>query len=159
MADTTSSERKNMRKDFSEKKEISRTRPQREREGDENQESSPKYRRSYQRSNHRGKNNRNPNGTSSPRHYRSFKQSSNNSPQDDSNSISSSNFEAVDISDVQLTEEEKSTLSSKGLKTKKIEDLLKLAGKLKIENAAGYRRQELVFEVLKRASQLVDPSQ
>jgi transcription termination factor Rho len=47
-------------------------------------------------------------------------------------------------------------LSSKGLKTKKIEEVLQLATKIKIENAAGLRRQELVFETLKRAAQLVD---
>ncbi len=64
--------------------------------------------------------------------------------------------EPVDLSDVELTDEEKSALSSKGLKTKKIEEVLQLALKLKIENAAGLRRQELVFETLKRAAQLVD---
>ena len=37
--------------------------------------------------------------------------------------LPSVNSEPVDISDVQLTEEEKSTLSSEGLKTKKIEEI------------------------------------
>jgi transcription termination factor Rho len=64
--------------------------------------------------------------------------------------------EPVDLSDVELSDEEKAALSSKGLKTKKIEEVLQLATKLKIENAAGLRRQELVFETLKRAAQLVD---
>ena len=64
--------------------------------------------------------------------------------------------EPVDLSDVELTEDEKAALSSKGLKTKKIEEVLQLATKLKIENAAGMRRQELVFETLKRAAQMVD---
>ncbi len=64
--------------------------------------------------------------------------------------------EKVDLSDINLTEEEKAALSSKGLKTKHIEDILKFAAKLKLENAAGMRRQELVFEILKRAAQLVD---
>ncbi len=64
--------------------------------------------------------------------------------------------EPIDLSDVELTDEEKAALSSKGLKTKKIEEVLQLATKLKIENAAGLRRQELVFETLKRAAQLVD---
>ncbi len=64
--------------------------------------------------------------------------------------------EPVDLSDVELNEEEKAALSSKGLKTKKIDEVLVLAQKLKIENAAGLRRQELVFETLKRAAQLVD---
>lgn len=64
--------------------------------------------------------------------------------------------ERVDLSDVNLTDDEKKALSSKGLKTKHIEDILKFAAKLKLENAAGMRRQELVFEILKRAAQLVD---
>lgn len=64
--------------------------------------------------------------------------------------------EPVDLSDVELSDEEAAALSSKGLKTKKIEEVLQLATKLKIENAAGLRRQELVFETLKRAAQLVD---
>lgn len=64
--------------------------------------------------------------------------------------------EPVDLSDVELTDEEKDHLSSKGLKKKKIEDILSFATKLKLENAAGMRRQELVFQVLKRAAQLVD---
>lgn len=64
--------------------------------------------------------------------------------------------EKVDLTDISLTDQEKAALSSKGLKTKHIEDILKLAAKLKIENAAGMRRQELVFECLKRAAQLVD---
>lgn len=64
--------------------------------------------------------------------------------------------ERVDLSDVNLTDDEKAALSSKGLKTKHIEDILKFAAKLKLENAAGMRRQELVFEILKRAAQLVD---
>lgn len=64
--------------------------------------------------------------------------------------------EKVDLSDIVLTDEEKAALSSKGLKTKHIEDILKLAQKLKIENAAGMRRQELMFECLKRAAQMVD---
>lgn len=64
--------------------------------------------------------------------------------------------EKVDLSDIVLTDDEKAALSSKGLKTKHIEDILKLAIKLKIENAAGMRRQELMFECLKRAAQMVD---
>jgi transcription termination factor Rho len=64
--------------------------------------------------------------------------------------------EKVDLSDINLTEDEKAALSSKGLKTKHIEEILKFAAKLKLENAAGMRRQDLVFEILKRAAQLVD---
>ncbi|MCC6138126.1 MAG: transcription termination factor Rho [Bdellovibrionaceae bacterium] len=69
---------------------------------------------------------------------------------------STTSDEKVDLTDIVLSEEEKATLSSKGLKTKHIEDILNLAAKLTIENAAGMRRQELVFECLKRAAQLVD---
>jgi transcription termination factor Rho len=64
--------------------------------------------------------------------------------------------EKIDLSDINLTEDERAALSSKGLKTKHIEDILRLATKLKIENAAGMRRQELMFECLKRAAQMVD---
>ncbi len=64
--------------------------------------------------------------------------------------------EKVDLSDISLTEDEKATLSSKGLKTKHIDEILKLAAKLKIENAAGLRRQDMVFEILKRGAQIVE---
>lgn len=62
----------------------------------------------------------------------------------------------VDLSDINLTDEEKKDLSSKHLKSKDIRDLTQLALKLKIENAAGLRRQDMVFEILKRAAQLGD---
>lgn len=64
--------------------------------------------------------------------------------------------EDFDLSDVNLSEEEKSWLSSKDLKSKVIQQLTELAIKLKIENAAGLRRQDLVFEILKRAARLGD---
>jgi len=60
----------------------------------------------------------------------------------------------VDLSDIQLTAEEKSWLSSKDLKTKNIQELTALAVKMKIENAAGLRRQDMIFEILKRAAKL-----
>lgn len=60
----------------------------------------------------------------------------------------------VDLADIQLTDEEKSWLSSKDLKTKNITELTELALKLKIENAAGMRRQDMIFEILKRAARL-----
>jgi transcription termination factor Rho len=60
----------------------------------------------------------------------------------------------VDVSDINLTEEEKSWLSSKDLKTKNIQELTGLAMKLKIENAAGLRRQDMIFEILKRSAKL-----
>ncbi|MGZ3691340.1 MAG: transcription termination factor Rho [Pseudobdellovibrio sp.] len=55
-----------------------------------------------------------------------------------------------------LNEEEKSWLNSKDLKSKNIQVLTDLATKLKIENAAGMRRQDMVFEILKRAAKLGD---
>lgn len=93
----------------------------------------------------RGNNNRN----------RNYKQQDPNANDDAMPPIAGAS-EPIDLSDVELTDEEKAALSSKGLKTKKIEEVLSLATKLKIENAAGLRRQELVFETLKRAAQLVD---
>ncbi len=60
----------------------------------------------------------------------------------------------VDLSDIQLSDDEKSWLSSKGLKTKNIQELTTLAAKMKIENAAGFRRQDMFFEILKRAAKL-----
>lgn len=60
----------------------------------------------------------------------------------------------IDLSDINLTEDEKRELNSKDLKSKNIADLTNLALKLKIENAAGMRRQDMVFEVLKRAAKL-----
>lgn len=62
----------------------------------------------------------------------------------------------VDLSQINLTDEEKSWLSSKDLKSKNIATMNELATKLKIENAAGLRRQDLVFEILKRAARLGD---
>ena len=62
----------------------------------------------------------------------------------------------IDLVDINLTEEEKSWLNSKDLKTKNIQILTDLASKLKIENAAGMRRQDMVFEILKRAARLGD---
>lgn len=62
----------------------------------------------------------------------------------------------IDLSDIDLTDQEKKELSSKHLKQKKISDLTDLATKFKVENAAGLRRQELVFEILRRAATLGD---
>ncbi len=62
----------------------------------------------------------------------------------------------IDMTDINLTEEEKSWLSSKDLKSKNITQLTELSSKLKIENGAGLRRQDLVFEILKRAGRLGD---
>ena len=62
----------------------------------------------------------------------------------------------IDLSDVTLTDEENKLLNSKNLKSINIQKLVDLAIKLKIENAAGMRRQDLVFNVLKRAAMLGD---
>ncbi len=62
----------------------------------------------------------------------------------------------IDLADINLNEEEKTWLSSKDLKSKNITQLAELAVKLRIENAAGLRRQDLVFEILKRAARLGD---
>lgn len=62
----------------------------------------------------------------------------------------------IDLADINLNEEEKSWLNSKDLKSKNIQVLTDLATKLKIENAAGMRRQDMVFEILKRAAKLGD---
>jgi transcription termination factor Rho len=62
----------------------------------------------------------------------------------------------VDLSEINLTEEERKELNSKNLKSKDIRELTQLALKLKIENAAGLRRQDMVFEILKRAAMLGD---
>jgi transcription termination factor Rho len=64
--------------------------------------------------------------------------------------------EPVDLSEINLTEEERKELNSKNLKSKDIRELTGLALKLKVENAAGLRRQDMVFEILKRAAQLGD---
>lgn len=62
----------------------------------------------------------------------------------------------LDLTSINLTDEEKSWLNSKDLKSKNIQQLTDLAIKLKIENAAGMRRQDMVFEILKRAAKLGD---
>ncbi len=60
----------------------------------------------------------------------------------------------VELADINLSDEEKSWLNSKDLKSKNIQQLTDLALKLKIENAAGMRRQDMIFEILKRAARL-----
>lgn len=70
--------------------------------------------------------------------------------------ISSTSDTDIDLADINLNEEEKSWLNSKDLKSKNIQVLTDLATKLKIENAAGMRRQDMVFEILKRAAKLGD---
>jgi transcription termination factor Rho len=93
--------------------------------------------------------------------YNNNNNSHNNGPggmRDEGNAgdISSQSDQEIDFSDINLTDEEKSWLSSKDLKSKNITQLAELANKLKIENAAGLRRQDLVFEILKRSARLGD---
>lgn len=73
---------------------------------------------------------------------------------DDAHSTPPAQTQDIDLADIQLTDEEKSWLSSKDLKSKNITQLTELATKLKIENAAGLRRQDMIFEILKRAAKL-----
>ena len=71
-------------------------------------------------------------------------------------SVSATPDTDIDLADINLNEEEKSWLNSKDLKSKNIQVLTDLAMKLKIENAAGMRRQDMVFEILKRGAKLGD---
>lgn len=73
-----------------------------------------------------------------------------------SNQHSQNTEPEIDLAEINLTDEEKSWLNSKDLKSKNIQVLTDLATKLKIENAAGMRRQDMVFEILKRAAKLGD---
>jgi transcription termination factor Rho len=63
---------------------------------------------------------------------------------------------AAEETPITLTEEERRELNSKDLKSKNIAELTALAGKLGIEHAAGMRRQDMVFEILKRAARFGD---
>jgi transcription termination factor Rho len=63
---------------------------------------------------------------------------------------------AEDLANINLTDDEKKALSSKDLKSKDIQYIISLAEKLKIENAAGLRRQDIIFEILKRAAFIGD---
>lgn len=73
-----------------------------------------------------------------------------------SENISRESSPPVDLSNIRLTEEEKKELDLKNLRTKDIHSLTQLAYKLKIENPGGMKRQDMVFEILKRAGQLGD---
>ncbi len=64
--------------------------------------------------------------------------------------------EAPEETQIHLTEEERRELNSKDLKTKNINQLTELATKLGIMHAAGMRRQDMVFEILKRAARFGD---
>ncbi len=69
---------------------------------------------------------------------------------------SSSFHQEVDLSDINLTEKERKELDFKNLRSKDIREVMVLAHKLKIESPAGMKRQDMVFEILKRAAQLED---
>ena len=97
------------------------------------------------RRSHRGSNHHNPRSNSPSR---SNPQYSSARPQEPS--------PPVDLSDIKLTEAEKKELGFKNLKSKEIHSLTQLAHKFKIENPGGMKRQDMVFEILKRAGQLGD---
>lgn len=117
--------------------------------------------RSHQRHNNNNRNQRNQrnNNNNRGRHHqhRDNNMNPNNPKNDYRREVQQHSMEELEnLPEVELTEEEKKDLSSKGLKTKKIEELVVLATKLHVENAAGLRRQDLVFEILRRASRIVD---
>ena len=104
---------------------------------------------------------RNNNGKRS-RHYNSSSGSRNNNTRH-SNGMSLSSQQhsreeipPVDLSNIILTEDEKKALDLKNLKSKDIQSLTNFAHKLKIENPGNMKRQDMVFEILKRAGQLGD---
>ncbi len=63
---------------------------------------------------------------------------------------------AEELANINLTDDEKKALSSKDMKSKDIQYIINLAEKMKIENAAGLRRQDIIFEILKRAAFIGD---
>lgn len=70
--------------------------------------------------------------------------------------VSSAIDQEIDLSDISLTEEEKKALDFRNLRSKDIREMMALALKLKIENPAGLKRQDMVFEILKRGARLGD---
>ncbi|AGH94297.1 transcription termination factor Rho [Pseudobdellovibrio exovorus] len=107
---------------------------------------------------HRHQNNNNNQNRYNNNQRRDFRDNRRNDFRDDEQpQHASSHSDAdIDLADINLNEEEKSWLNSKDLKSKNIQVLTDLATKLKIENAAGMRRQDMVFEILKRAAKLGD---
>jgi len=108
------------------------------------------YRRDFRNDRDRNDRDRNNDRNNDHRQNRMYQQN------DESNHDNHIPDVEVDLADINLTEEEKSWLSSKDLKSKSITQLTELAQKLKIENAAGLRRQDMVFEILKRSARLGD---
>ena len=96
------------------------------------------------------------NGGKRSRHYGSNRSSRNGNAYSGNDNGVKEQTPAVDLSNITLTEEEKKALDLKNLKSKDIHSLIRLAHKLKIENPGGMKRQDMVFEILKRAGQLGD---
>lgn len=99
------------------------------------------------------------NGGKRSRNYglnRNHSRNSGGNPHIGNEAGSKENTAPVDLSNIKLTEEEKKELDLKNLKSKDINSLTNLAHKLKIENPGGMKRQDMVFEILKRAGQLGD---
>lgn len=85
-------------------------------------------------------------------HNRALKKDSHNHQ----DSIPQTSLENIDLSGISLTEQERTALDFKNLKSKDVREVTALAQKLKIENPSSMKRQDMVFEILKRASQLGD---
>ena len=107
----------------------------------------PGSRQSGHRSKNRYRSNNGSTGGASDNHrgYKPSKDNFNSIPQQE-----------VDLSDISLTDQEKKDLDFKNLRSKDIREVMILAQKLKIENPAGMKRQDMIFEILKRAAQLGD---
>jgi len=99
---------------------------------------------------------------SGKRHYRGGNHSSQGNERShkrDNSGFNNNNIEPsepVDLSDITLTEQDKKALNLKALRVTDIQSLNQLAQKLKIENPQAMKRQDIVFEILKRAGQLGD---
>ena len=109
---------------------------------------------------HRGRNDRDRNdragGGGSGGHYHGHSNGQDHRPEMHADDVPQEESAPVDLSEINLTDEERKELNSKNLKSKYIREVTQLALKLKIENAAGLRRQDMVFEILRRAAQLGD---
>lgn len=143
-------------------KSAPKTTPKAEAKGDasesEKTERTGRPRRQYSNggSRHQKKNNNKNRNQNNKRNFRHQANGNSYGPDHEEPPVETSANLEIDLSDINLTEEERAALSSKGLKSKNIKDLTDLALKLKIENAAGMRRQDMVFETLKRAARLGD---
>lgn len=105
------------------------------------------------RKNGGGRNNDRNNDRNRKGRYRQNIQNARSRSFDDDAPVNDPNSTAnFDPTDIELSAEEKKALSSKDMKAQNIAQLTALAEKLKIENAAGMRRQDMIFEVLKRAA-------